>query len=117
MTIAGSPRPRWVSALAFPSMILATLSGWLQSQGLHVNWVSPSRIFLRFGGTAGAVDRAFQTELHTYKTKTTFPSGIERMSVSSDPMVPLALKPAIKAIHGLYSVEDHPFHAARVFTV
>ena len=90
---------------------LAALSDWLQSQGLHVNWVSPSRIFLRFGGTAGAVDRAFQTELHTYKTN---PSGIERMSVSSDPMVPLALKPAIKAIHGLYSVEDHPFHAARL---
>jgi hypothetical protein len=50
---------------------LATLSGWLQSQGLHVNWVSPSRIFLRFGGTAGAVDRAFQTELHTYGSAAT----------------------------------------------
>jgi trimeric autotransporter adhesin len=44
---------------------VATLSAWLQSQGLHVNWVSPSRMFLRFGGTASAVGHAFQTELHT----------------------------------------------------
>ncbi len=90
---------------------IATLSGWLQSQGLHVNWVSPSRIFLRFGGTASAVGHAFQTELHIYRNNG---NGIERLSVSSDPMVPLALTPAIKAIHGLYTVEDHPFHSARL---
>jgi hypothetical protein len=89
---------------------VATLSAWLQSQGLHVNWVSPSRMFLRFGGTASAVGHAFQTELHNY---TTSRNGTERMSVSSDPMIPLALKPAIKAIHGLYTVEDHPLHFVR----
>ncbi len=88
---------------------IATLSDWLQSQGLHVNWVSPSRMFIRFGGTAGAIGRAFQTELHTYKSD----DSIARISVSSDPMIPLALMPAIKAVHGLYTVEDHPFHSVR----
>jgi Pro-kumamolisin, activation domain len=88
---------------------IATLSDWLQSQGLHVNWVSPSHMFIRFGGPAGAIGRAFQTEFHTYKSNDT----IERMSVSSDPMIPLALAPAIKAVHGLYTVENHPFHNLR----
>jgi len=32
------------------------------------------------------------------------------MSVSSDPMVPRALAPLIKAIHGLYTIEDAPAH-------
>ena len=116
----GSPNyHRWLTSaqmgerFGLSEQDIATLSGWLQSQGLHVNWVSPSRLFLRFGGTASAVGHAFQTELHTYKTSKTSGNGTERMSVSSDPMIPLALKPAIKAIHGLYTVDDHPFHSAR----
>jgi subtilase family serine protease len=84
---------------------LASLTGWLQSQGLHVNWVSPSRIFIGFGGTAGDVGRAFQTEMHTYTV-----DGVQRMSISSDPIVPRALAPALKAIHGLYTIEDRPAH-------
>jgi subtilase family serine protease len=87
---------------------IATVSSWLRSQGLHVNWVSPSRIFIGFGGTAGNVSSAFHTSLHTYNG-----SGIDRISVSSDPMIPLALAPAIKAIHGLYTIEDRPFSFAK----
>jgi hypothetical protein len=86
---------------------IATVKGWLQSQGLHADWVSPSRLFIGFGGTAANLGRAFQTELHHYKV-----NGVERMSVSSDPMVPQALAPAIKAIRGLYSIEEQPLHRA-----
>ena len=68
---------------------IATLTLWLQSQGLHVNWVSPSRTFIGFGGTAGALGRAFHTELGTYQT-----NGAQRISPSSDPMIPRALAPA-----------------------
>ena len=42
---------------------IATLTGWLQSQGLQVSWVAPSRAFIGFTGTAANVGRAFQTEL------------------------------------------------------
>jgi hypothetical protein len=87
---------------------VATLTLWLQSQGLHVDWVSPSRTFIGFGGTAGAVGRAFHSELRTYHT-----NGTQRMSPSSDPMIPRALTPAIKAVHGLYTVEDQPLHSIR----
>jgi pseudomonalisin len=86
---------------------LASVSGWLQSQGLHVNWVSPSRIFIGFGGTAADVGRAFHTEMRIYNT-----GGVERISVSSAPMIPAALVPVIKAIQGLYTVDDQPLHSA-----
>jgi subtilase family serine protease len=82
---------------------IASVTGWLQSQGLHVNWVSPSRIFIGFGGTAADIGRAFQTEMRYYKV-----NGVQRMSVSSDPMIPEALLPAIKAVRGLYTIEEKP---------
>jgi subtilase family serine protease len=82
---------------------ISTLSGWLQSQGLRVNWVSPSKVFIGFSGTTANLSRAFQTEFHAYKV-----NGVERVSVSSDPMIPEALLTAIKAVHGLYTVEKTP---------
>jgi len=84
---------------------IGAITGWLQSQGLSVNWVSPSRIFIAFGGAAADIDRAFQTELHYYRV-----NGVERTSVSSNPTVPEALLPAIKSIHGLYSIVDQPLN-------
>ena len=82
---------------------IETLCGWLRSQGLHINWVSPSRIFIAFGGAAADVGRAFHTEMHSYRV-----DGEERISPSSDPRIPAALLPAIKAIHGLYTIENRP---------
>jgi subtilase family serine protease len=93
---------------------IAALTAWLQQQGLHVNWVSPSRMFVGFGGTAGVLARAFHTELHAYTTKDAQGVPVERNSVSSDPMIPLALQPAIKAVHGLFTIENRPLHSFRV---
>jgi hypothetical protein len=87
---------------------VAAIKGWLQSEGLHVDWVAPSKIFIGFGGTAADVSRAFQTELHNYRV-----DGRSLVSVSSDPMVPQAVAPAIKAIRGLYTIEEEPQHAAK----
>ena len=87
---------------------IAAITGWLQSQGLEVNWVAPSRVFISFSGSAADVGRAFQTELHYYKVH-----GEQRISVATDPQVPAALAPAMKAIHGLYTIEDRPFHSVR----
>ena len=87
---------------------IASISGWLRSQGLHVNWVSPSRMFIGFGGTAADLGRAFQTELHYYNV-----NGERLMSVSSAPMIPEALAPAIKAIRGLSTIQERPAHRAR----
>ena len=84
---------------------IATIAGWLQSQGLHVNWVAPNRVFIGFGGTAADIGRAFQTEMHYYKV-----NGAQRHSVNSDPMIPAALVPAIKAVRGFYTIDEQPNH-------
>jgi subtilase family serine protease len=82
---------------------IATMTRWLRSQGLHVNWVTPSKTFIGFSGTAAEVGQAFQTEVHRFKV-----NGVERLSVSSAPLAPEALAPAIKAIQGLYTIDDRP---------
>jgi len=86
---------------------IAAITGWLQSQGLHVNWVSPSRIFVGFGGSAANIGLALQSELHYYNV-----NGAQQISISSDPMIPQALVPAIKAVHGLYTIDEHPLYQA-----
>ena len=88
---------------------IATITSWLETQGLHVNWVSPSRIFIGFGGAAVDVGRAFGTEMHAYKVK-----GEERTSVTTDPMIPEALAPAIKSIRGLYTIPEKPSYRMEV---
>jgi subtilase family serine protease len=88
---------------------LAALTGWLQASGLQVNRVSNSRVFITFSGAAADVGRAFQTQVHRYMV-----NGEERLSVSSDPRIPQALAPAIKAIHGLYTIDERPHSIATV---
>lgn len=89
----------------------SAVARWLQSQGLHVGWIAPSRAFIGFGGTAAQVGSAFQTEMHSYRV-----NGIERISVSSDPILPAALAPSVKSIRGLFTVEDQPLHSARTMS-
>ncbi|HEY1766808.1 MAG TPA: protease pro-enzyme activation domain-containing protein [Terracidiphilus sp.] len=84
---------------------IETLTGWLQAQGLQVDWVSPSRIFIGFSGTAANLEQAFGTEIHNYSVK-----GEQRFSVATEPVIPQALAPAIKAVRGLYTIKDRPLH-------
>ncbi len=81
------------------------VTAWLESQNLHVNWVSPSRMFIGFSGTAGNVGRAFQTEIHQYSVH-----GERRLSVSSEPMVPGDLAAVIQGVRGLYTIDERPAH-------
>lgn len=90
---------------------LASVRTWLESKGLRVNWISPSRTFISFGGTAASVGRAFQAELHYYNV-----NGKQRLSVASEPMIPQALSPVIKAVRGLYTIGDRPSHLSSLVT-
>ena len=87
---------------------LATVTGWLQSEHLHVNWVAPSGVLVGFGGAAADVGRAFQTEFHAYTV-----NGIQRISVASDPMIPVALAPVIRSARGFFSIDEEPNHSAQ----
>jgi subtilase family serine protease len=86
---------------------VSAIAGWLQSQGLRVIWVAPSRMFLGFAGTAADISRAFQSELHNYKV-----NGKNLVSISSDPTIPDAVAPAIRAIRGLYTIDEQPQHVS-----
>ena len=88
---------------------IAAVTGWLQSQGLHVQFVSNSRLFIGFNGNAADLGRAFQAEFHNYSV-----NGSPLVSVSSEPKIPQALSPVIKAVRGLFTVDDKPQHFARV---
>lgn len=88
---------------------LQSLTAWLQSNGLQVDWVSPSRIFLSFSGTASAVNNAFQSELHTYRIH-----GEQRIALNSEAYIPAALAPAIRAVRGLFTLQASPNLIARV---
>jgi subtilase family serine protease len=89
---------------------MAAVESWLQSQGLQVNWISPSRIFIGFGGTVTNIGRAFGTELRYYNV-----NGAQRMSVADDPVIPQALAPVVKSVRGLYAIDERPLlHSATV---
>ena len=84
---------------------IQTITNWLAAQGLHIHYVSPSRTFIGFGGSAAAVGQAFGTEIRNYTVR-----GEARVSVSSDPVIPAPLAPVVKAIKGLYTIDDQPQH-------
>ncbi len=86
---------------------IAVITAWLQSHGLQVSWVSPSRLFVGVTGTAANVGLAFGAELHYYNV-----NGKKLVSVSSDPTIPAALAPAIRSVRGLFAIEERPNHFA-----
>ncbi len=90
---------------------LSSVRTWLESNHLHVDWVSPSRVFVGFSGSAGDVGNAFHTELHAYST-----NGVERFAVSAEPSVPAEVAPLIQAVRGLYQVNVRPMHRFRTLT-
>ena len=86
---------------------ISRVTTWLESQGLHVSWVSSSRTSIGFNGSAADVGRAFQTQVSYYRV-----NGVQRFSISSPPMIPEALAPVVKAVRGLYTIQEQPLHGA-----
>ncbi len=87
---------------------LDSLTRWLESNGLQVDWIAPSRVFIAFSGAAAAVDNAFQSELHAYRV-----SGERRLALNSEAHIPIALAPAIRTVRGLFTLRSHPNLIAR----
>jgi pseudomonalisin len=90
---------------------IAAISSWLASQSLHVNFVSPDRTQVGFGGTAANIDQAFGATLAYYNVH-----GQQRLSVGSEPTIPQALSASIKSVRGLFAVGERPFHAVSALT-
>ena len=85
------------------------VTGWLRSQGLTVDAVSNSRIRITFQGSAAAVANAFGSELHYFQVQ-----DEKWISITGNPQIPAALKPAIRAISGLSTVRSAPQHTMKL---
>jgi len=82
---------------------IAALRSWLESQGLQVDWVAPARNFIGLSGSAGDVGRAFRVRLNYYSE-----DGKRKVAADSAPLLPAEFLPLVRAIHGLYTIENRP---------
>jgi subtilase family serine protease len=87
---------------------LATITGWLQSQGFEVNLVYPNRVGIDFSGTAGQVREAFHTEIHYLEV-----NGTRHIANISDPKIPAGLAPLIVGVVSLNDFRPHPMYERR----
>ena len=72
---------------------VAAVTGWLASQGFHVNAVSPTGMSIDFSGTATEVAAAFHTELHSFSK-----AGGTYIGPVATPAVPAALSAVVDGV-------------------
>ena len=72
---------------------LGAVSGWLRSQGFTVKPAAAGRMAIEFSGTAGQVESAFHTAIHSYVV-----NGEQHYANASDPEIPAALTAVVAGI-------------------
>lgn len=75
---------------------IQTITAWLEAQGFQVAGVSSGRTVIEFSGTAGQVQQAFHTAIHSYVV-----NGEQHWANASDPQIPSALAPAVAGVDSL----------------
>ena len=86
---------------------LDALTQWLTAQGLKVDQIQPSRIFVQVSGSSAIVSTAFQTSLHSFAA----PAGTYT-APAAEPSIPTAFASVIASIGGLSDVPNHT-HSTR----
>jgi pseudomonalisin len=84
---------------------IAVVSAWLRAQGFTVHPLPRGRGWITFGGTAGSVNRAFQTEMHDYRV-----NGEVRHANATDPSLPRELAGLVT---GVVALNDFRTYAGR----
>src|ERR1039457_2717202 len=82
---------------------IAKITAWLEQHNLHVTTVGRGRTSVAFTGSAGDVGQAFQISFHRYSV-----DGLTHFANTAEPSLPVALQPAIRAIHGLHDFRMQP---------
>ncbi|MGC2402365.1 MAG: S53 family peptidase [Acidobacteriaceae bacterium] len=67
-----------------------TVVSWLSSHGMTVNMVHKSGMVIDVSGTAGQINEAFHTQMHSYVV-----NGTSHVANASDPQIPAALAPVV----------------------
>src|SRR5690348_6431248 len=82
---------------------ITAVTTWLGSHGFQVNSVANGRDMIDFSGTAGEIQEAFHTEIHSYRV-----NGQNHFANASDPQIPAALAPIVAGVNRLNSFRPKP---------
>jgi Pro-kumamolisin, activation domain/Bacterial Ig-like domain (group 3)/Putative binding domain, N-terminal len=85
------------------SLDQAKVISWLEAGGFRVDYVSRSRAWVMFSGTAEQVQNAFHTEMRRYEVR-----GKSHFANATDPSVPAALEPVVWLVRGLDDFRMEP---------
>jgi len=72
---------------------LKTTTDWLADHGFTVNRIAQARNLIEFSGTAGSVQAAFHTSIHSYLV-----NGEKHFAIATDPEIPAALAPVVAGV-------------------
>ncbi len=84
---------------------LDTVSNWLLNHGFTIQEIPASHTEIRFSGTAGQVEAAFHTEMHSIEFR-----GETHIANMSDIRIPAALTPVVvgvKSLHNFFPKAQH----------
>jgi uncharacterized repeat protein (TIGR01451 family) len=108
----GSPTfHKWINSQQFGQNFglaqqdIDAITQWLESHGLTVNVVYPSRMLIDFSGTARGIQEAFHTDIHVLDVR-----GETHIANTRDPEIPSALVPAVVGIVSLHDFRPHVQH-------
>ncbi|HYA17896.1 MAG TPA: S53 family peptidase, partial [Bryobacteraceae bacterium] len=82
---------------------MAKIRAWLESEGFTIALTARGRNSITFSGTAGQVEKTFQTEIHRY-----FVDGQMHYANSTEPSIPAALGGIVGSIRGLHDFKPRP---------
>jgi hypothetical protein len=86
---------------------IQAVTDWLTRQGFSVEKVYSGRTVIEFSGTAGQVQRAFGTAIHSYQI-----NGKTYSANAGDPQIPTALAPVVTGVVSLHNF-PRDFYARR----
>jgi len=79
------------------------ITGWLESNGFHIDRVANGRNLIEFTGDAGQVENTFHTQIHKYMV-----NGRSHWANSSNPEIPAALAGVVAGVATLHNFEKKP---------
>jgi subtilase family serine protease len=88
--------PAQATLYAVPEAESDAIAAWLQTQGLHVDGVSPNRLHITFSGPASTVASALNVEFHRFRIHNAL-----RYAATSEPEIPAAFASVIQGFVGL----------------
>ena len=83
------------------------ITGWLRSYGFTIDEAARGGAWINFSGSAGAIERAFHTSIHTYSV-----NGRIHHANAQDPTIPRGLSDVVAGIVTLHDFPRKPMNGA-----